>query len=104
MAEDEARRQRLSAAERLYEQAAAEFAAVADDEVRERVAAAARLYEHAADELERAMAHCRRASEHFRNHDVPRAAAHAWAARGHIVEASDRLDEQAREHRLRARI
>ena len=28
----------------------------------------------------------------------PRGAAHAWAAHGHIREAQDRLDEQAREH------
>jgi hypothetical protein len=74
----------------------------ADDELRERFEAAARLYEHAADELEQAVAHCRVAAEHFRGREVPRGAAHAWAALGHLREAEDRLEEQAREHRLRS--
>jgi hypothetical protein len=33
-----------------------------------------------------------------RNGEVPRAAAHAWAARGHVLGAQAALDEQAREH------
>jgi hypothetical protein len=74
-----------------------------EDEVGERFEAAARLYEQAADELEQAVAHCRIAAEHFRGREVPRGAAHAWAALGHLREAEDRLDEQAREHRLRSR-
>ncbi len=68
----------------------------------QRLAEAAELFERAADELERATAHCRRAAEHFRGGEVPRGAAHAWAARGHVLEARERLDEQAREHARRS--
>jgi hypothetical protein len=74
-----------------------------EEGVSERLEGAARLYEEAAEELERAVAHCRLAAEHFRNLAVPRGAAHAWAARGHLLEAQDRLDDQARAHRLQAR-
>lgn len=59
---------------------------------------AARLYERAAGELQEAVDHCRVAAQHFRDGVVPRAAAHAWAARGHLLEAEALLDEQAREH------
>ena len=64
--------------------------------------AAARLYEEAAHELEIAAQHCRTAAQHFRDQLVPRGAAHAWAAQGHIREAQERLDEQSREHARRA--
>jgi hypothetical protein len=74
------------------------------DEVRQRLDAAAQLYDDAAAELERAVEHCRRASEHFRNGEVPRGTAHAWATRGHMLEAGARLDDQAREHRLRSSV
>ena len=60
--------------------------------------ASARLYEEAAGELERALEHCRVAAEHFRNREVPRGTAHAWAVRGHLLNAGARLDEQACEH------
>jgi hypothetical protein len=59
---------------------------------------AARLYDEAAHELEQAVAHCRTAAQHFRDGLVPRGAAHAWAALGHVREAEERLDRQAREH------
>jgi hypothetical protein len=42
----------------------------------------ARLYDEIAAELHRAAAHARRTAEHFRDGDVPRAAAHAWATQG----------------------
>jgi hypothetical protein len=74
----------------------------APDEVRARLEAAAVLYDDAAAELERAVAHCRLSAAHFRNGEVPRAAAHAWAIRGHLLAAGRRLDEQAEEHRLRS--
>ena len=77
---------------------------MSDDERQARLDAAARLYDDAAEELERAVAHCRRAAEHFRNGEVPRGAAHAWATRGHLLEAGARLDDQAREHRLRSSV
>jgi hypothetical protein len=67
-----------------------------------RLEAAAATYDTAAGELEKAVAHCRRAAEHFRDGEVPRATAHAWAAHGHVLQANDGLSEQAREHRLRA--
>jgi hypothetical protein len=59
---------------------------------------AARLYDAAAEELEQAARHCRTAARHFRDQEVPRGAAHAWAAYGHIRAAEDSLDEQARAH------
>ena len=59
---------------------------------------AARLYDEAAAELELAAQHCRTAARHFRDKIVPRGAAHAWAAQGHVREAQAKLDEQSREH------
>jgi hypothetical protein len=73
-------------------------------EVQQRLESAAQLYEAAAAELDTAAAHARRAAEHFRNGDVPRGTAHAWATRGHLLAAGKPLDEQALEHRLRARV
>ena len=64
----------------------------------ERLDATARLYDEAADELRRAHEHCRVAAQHFRDELVPRGAAHAWAARGHLLKAEELLDAQAREH------
>jgi hypothetical protein len=60
--------------------------------------AAAQLYDDTASELELAAEHCRTAAGHFRDKEVPRGAAHAWAAQGHILEAQERLQQQAREH------
>jgi hypothetical protein len=70
--------------------------------VNERHEEAAALYVAAALEFERAAEHCRTAAGHFRDGDVPRAAAHAWAVRGHLLEAQLRLDEQALEHARRS--
>jgi len=72
-------------------------------EIKQRLEAAAKLYEDAAEELDRAAAHARRAAEHFRNGEVPRGTAHAWATRGHLLAAGTPLDEQALEHRLHSR-
>jgi hypothetical protein len=66
--------------------------------------APARLFEEAAAELDRASAHCRRAAEHFRGDQVPRAAAHAWAALGHLRKAEQGPEALARAHRLRASV
>ena len=68
----------------------------------ERLEETASLYDEAAAQLEQALAHCRTAAQHFRDHEVPRGAAHAWAARGHLLEAQELLDRQAREHAERA--
>jgi hypothetical protein len=62
----------------------------------------ARLYDDVAAELEQALEHCRVAAQHFRDELVPRGAAHAWAARGHLLNAEALLDEQAREHASRS--
>ena len=64
----------------------------------EKMEAAAKLYDAAAEELEQAVAHCRTAAQHFRDGVVPRGAAHAWAALGHIRSAEESLDTQARTH------
>ncbi len=64
----------------------------------ERLDAVAGLYDEVAAELEQAAAHASVAAQHFRDENVPRGAAHAGAARGHILEAQARLDDQAREH------
>ena len=74
------------------------------DDRQARLEAAARLYEEAAHELDRAAGHCRVSAEHFRGGEVPRAAAHAWAAFGHVREALDRLEQQARFHATKARL
>lgn len=59
---------------------------------------AATLYDSAAEELEQAAKHCRTAARHFRDREIPRGAAHAWAAFGHIRAAEESLDSQARTH------
>ena len=63
---------------------------------------AARLYEEAAEELDRAARHCKVSAKRFRDGEVPSGTAHAWAALGHIREAEERLDAQARRHRTKA--
>ena len=73
-----------------------------EDDREIRLEAAASLFDSAADELDLAGAHARRAAEHFRAGDVPRATAHAWAALGHLKTGEDRLVVQAREHRQRS--
>ena len=59
---------------------------------------AAQLYDVAAEQLDLAAQHCRTAARHFRDLEVPRGTAHAWAAYGHVREAQERLEAQAREH------
>jgi hypothetical protein len=68
------------------------------DPRQERLEAAARLYDDAASELDLAARHARVAAEHFRNGEVPRGSAHAWATRGHLLNAQQHLDQQARTH------
>ena len=66
--------------------------------MREGLEEAAALYDAAAEELEQAAKHCKTAARHFRDEEVPRGAAHAWAAYGHIRAAEESLDAQARTH------
>jgi len=65
---------------------------------KEDLESAARLFEDAAGELEQAVRHCRTAAAHMRGREVPRGAAHAWAALGHLEVAGERLRDQARMH------
>lgn len=58
----------------------------------------AEVYDRIAVELEQALAHVRVAAAHYRNELVPRGAAHAWAARGHLLSAQEQLDAQAIDH------
>ena len=64
----------------------------------ERLDAVAAAYDEIAVELEQALTHVRVAAEHYRNELIPRGAAHAWAAHGHLLAAGELLDAQAREH------
>ena len=73
-----------------------------DAERQARLEEAAALHDAAADELDRAAAHSRVAATHFRNGEIPRGAAHAWAAHGHMLAAQERLGEQARTHAARS--
>ena len=75
---------------------------MSQDERAQRLEAAAQLYDEAAEQLELAVAHCRTAAGHFRQGEVPRGAAHGLAARGHLLEAEARLDDQARTHAKRS--
>ena len=52
-------------------------------------------FEKAIAELELAMAHLRHVVNHFRSSDVPRAAAHEVAVRGHMLKAQRTLDDWA---------
>jgi hypothetical protein len=63
--------------------------------------AAERLDEIAA-ELERAAAHCRVAATQYRARVIPRAAAHAWAAFGHVQRGGRALTDLAEEHAAHA--
>jgi hypothetical protein len=60
--------------------------------------AAASLFDRAGDELELAARHVRTAAGHMRDGEVPRGAAHAWAAHGQVLRAGALLDDQARVH------
>jgi hypothetical protein len=63
---------------------------------------AAELYERAASELETAAAHCRIAAVRLRDREIPRGAAHGWAAHGHDLAAQELLNDAARLHAARS--
>lgn len=65
-------------------------------------AEAAQRYEDAADELERAVQHLRTTARHFRDMEVPRACAHAFAAQGHLYTTEAILKELAVLHAARS--
>jgi hypothetical protein len=61
----------------------------------ERVAS---LFESAASEFRTAADHLDLAGRHFRNGEVPRGGAHAFAALGHAQKAQESLHEAAKLH------
>lgn len=63
---------------------------------------AADQLEEIAVELERAAQHCRVAAQHYRERNVPRAAAHAWAAQGHVHHGTQALLQLSEEHAARS--
>ncbi len=68
------------------------------DAVSDALDAVAAAYDEIAAQLEQALAHVRVAAQHYRDGVVPRGAAHAWSAHGHLLDATDRLAAQARDH------
>ena len=66
-----------------------------DDRAREALETAARGYEQSASEFEAAAQHLRVAAQRFREQDVPRGCAHAFAAYGHVRNAQGELDRNA---------
>ncbi len=62
----------------------------------------AQRYEELAAELERAAKHLRVSAAHFRDKEIPRASAHAWAAHGHVCSAQRGMDELAIQHAAKA--
>jgi hypothetical protein len=59
---------------------------------------AAERCEFAARELEWTALHLRTSARHFREHEVPRACAHLFAAQGHMLETQTVINEQAVVH------
>jgi hypothetical protein len=55
-----------------------------------------------AEELEAAATHARAAAQHFQAKDVPRAAAHEFAALGHLTKARLGLEALAIDHAQRS--
>jgi len=49
-------------------------------------------------ELEKAAAHCKATSDHFREHNVPSACAHIFACLGHMHNAQKGIDKCAATH------
>lgn len=68
----------------------------------EDVAWSLRRLEQAADAMTRGAEHCGVAQTHFRNREWARAAAHSWAAQGHMAEARELLDELAKDFASRS--
>jgi len=60
--------------------------------------AAAAEYERAANQLELVARHLRTTAHHFREGDVPRACAHAWAAFGDLRRATAAIEGLAMMH------
>lgn len=65
---------------------------------------AAAEFDGAADELERAVQHLRVAAGHFRDGEIARACAHAFAAEGHMIEARRMVEHRALVHRTKSQV
>ena len=63
----------------------------------------AKRFDDIAREAEALAAHARTAAQHFRNGEIPRAGAHAFAAEGHCAQLRDFLEQAAKEHAARSR-
>jgi hypothetical protein len=72
--------------------------------VSERLQRVTALYERSSAELERAARHARLASDLFAAREVPRGAAHALAAEGHVVSARQAMEEAAQLHSSASRL
>jgi len=62
------------------------------------------LFEEAAQELERAAKHFSVAAQHFREKEIPRGCAHAFAAQGHIKNAQEKNAAASKIHAGRASV
>ena len=58
----------------------------------------AELFEEVAQQLDLAAAHARTAARHFRDRNIPRGCAHAYAAQGHLHVAQGHIDHRAVVH------
>jgi hypothetical protein len=70
----------------------------------ESLEAQAKYLDEVVGELEKAIAHAKTASAHFRSGEVPRGCAHSLVVEGHTVVATGHLHQVAKAHRLAARI
>ena len=64
----------------------------------EKLEKSARQYEEIATELSKAIDHYKTAAKHFRNKEIPRGAAHAFAGYGHINKAEQILKSESIVH------
>lgn len=69
----------------------------------EKLKAQAKHLDEIADELEKAVAHAKTAAAHFRSGEVPRGCAHTVAVEGHMLVASEHIQEIVKAHRLVSR-
>ena len=59
-------------------------------------------YDQCAEDLLAAADHARIAAQHYRDGEIPRGCAHAWAAYGHTTKAHILLDQNAILHSSKA--
>jgi hypothetical protein len=64
---------------------------------------ALQMLEKAAEAMAQGADHCRVAQSHFKNREWARAAAHSWAALGHLVAAHQNLDALAADFASRSK-